>query len=303
MPAAVYPLLLLLVVFVLGSAFFKSELFGSACLAGFIFAFMVVLHHYLTLQMIGYAVASSNPYLRYFFFRSAVTVGGAAPLLLGAAWLVRERLSPWLFYTTVAAAAYSGLWTGYDEFARLAPYYPRFSLVALLGSTDLFAIVGAVVPVSVSIAALRKLRTKPGLIQPVRRAASALHGESDWLPISAAKAWFKQGGIIIGEACRPDLQPKLAGKAPLLRYDGNEGSGHLLVFAGSGGYKTTGTVVPSALEWPSGLVCLDPQPKSSGSSTRLAGASITAWWRLTRKIPLPILSTPSTGSKPRPIAP
>ncbi len=28
MPAAVYPLLLLLVVFVLGSAFFKSELFG-----------------------------------------------------------------------------------------------------------------------------------------------------------------------------------------------------------------------------------------------------------------------------------
>jgi type IV secretion system protein VirD4 len=32
----------------------------------------------------------------------------------------------------------------------------------------------------------------------------------------------------------------------------------VLVFGGSGGYKTTGTVVPSALEWKSGLVCLDP---------------------------------------------
>ena len=92
----------------------------------------------------------------------------------------------------------------------------------------------------------------------VRRAASALHGESDWFPIRRARRWFNTGGIVIGEAYRPDLQPKLAGKAPLLRYDGNTGSGHVLVFAGSGGYKTTGTVIPSALEWPSGLVCLDP---------------------------------------------
>jgi type IV secretion system protein VirD4 len=259
MPAAVYALLLLLVVYVFGSAFLKSELFGNACLVSFVFAFMVVLHHYLALQMIGHAAESSNPYLRYFFFHSAVTVGGVAPLLLlAAAWLVRDRLSPWLFYTTVAAAAYSGLWTAYDEFARLASYYPRFSLVTLLGSADLFAVVGAVVPVSLSLAAVRKARLPLTMPQRVRRAASALHGESDWLPISAAKAWFKHGGIVIGEACRPDLQPKQAGKAPLLRYDGNEGSGHLLVFAGSGGYKTTGTVVPSALEWPSGLVCLDP---------------------------------------------
>jgi type IV secretion system protein VirD4 len=270
MPAAVYALLLLLVVYVGGSAFLKSELFGCACLVGFVFAFMVVLHHYLALQMIGYAAAASNPYLRYFFFRSAVTVGGLAPLLLlVAAWLVRDRLSSWLFYTTVAAAAYSGLWTGYEEFARLAPYYPRFSLVTLLSSADLFAVVGAVVPVTLSIAAVRKARLPLTMPQRVRRAASALHGESNWLPIAAAKAWFKQGGIIVGEAYRPDLKPNLAGKAPLLRYDGNEGSGHLLVFAGSGGYKTTGTVVPSALEWPSGLVCLDP----SAEVVRLAYAA------------------------------
>jgi len=257
MPAAVYSLLLLLVVYVFGAAFFKSELFGYACIVGFIFAFMVVLHHYAQLQMIGYAVDAPTPSLRYFFFRSAVTVGGAAPLLLlAAAWLVRERLAPWLFYATLAAATYSGLWTGYDEVARLAPYYPRFSLLTLFGSTDLFAVVGAAVPVALSIAALRKSRPQLSVTQPVRRAASALHGESNWLPIAAAKEWFKRGGIIIGEAYRPDLKPQIGGKAPLLRYDGNEGSGHVLVFAGSGGYKTTGTVVPSALQWPSGLVCL-----------------------------------------------
>jgi type IV secretion system protein VirD4 len=259
MPNAVWPLLLVLVVFVLGSAFLKSEQFGYACAVGLVFAVMAVLHHYVPLGIIGDAIQVQNPYLRWFIFRSAVTVGAAAPLvLLALAWAVKDRLKPWFFYAVAAATAYSGLWTGYDEFARLAPYYPRLSLVTLLGSTDLFAVVGAVIPVALSIAAVRKTRPRRRVLSPVRPAASALHGQSDWFPIEQAKRWFDKGGIVIGEAYRPDLNPNLAGKAPLLRYDGNTGSGHVLVFAGSGGYKTTSTVVPSALEWPSGRVCLDP---------------------------------------------
>ena len=179
-------------------------------------------------------------------------------MILGLVWTVRERVHSFALYAAALATATSGLADRLRRNPRLAPYYPRFSLVTLLGYADQFAVVGAVVPVSLSIAALRKARMPLTIPQPVRRAASALHGESNWLPIAAAKEWFKRGGIIIGEACRPDLKPKLAGKAPLLRYDGNDGSGHVLVFAGSGGYKTTGTVVPSALEWRSGLVCLDP---------------------------------------------
>jgi type IV secretory pathway TraG/TraD family ATPase VirD4 len=272
LPNAVYALLLLVVVYVLGAAFFKSELFGYACAAGLLFAFMVVLHHYMALQMFGYAIQTTNPYLRYFLFRSAVTVGAVAPLLLlVVVWFSRERLKPWLVYATLAVVAYSGLWTGYDEVARLAPYYPHFSLITLLGSADLFAVVGMMVPVALSIVALRKAHSPRTLSQPVRRAASALHGESNWLPSAAAREWFKRGGIIIGEACRPDLKPKLAGKAPLLRYDGNDGSGHVLVFAGSGGYKTTGTVVPSALEWRSGLVCL--RSLSRSRPARLRGSA------------------------------
>jgi len=42
------------------------------------------------------------------------------------------------------------------------------------------------VPVALSIAALRKARLPLTIPQPVRRAASALHGESDWLPIAEA---------------------------------------------------------------------------------------------------------------------
>ncbi len=98
----------------------------------------------------------------------------------------------------------------------------------------------------------------------IRRAASSLHGDADWMDINAAAKHFSTGGLIIGEAYRPDLRPN-GGKAPLLRFDGNSGSGHILVIAGSGGYKTTGVVVPSALEWPSTLVCLDP----SGDVARL----------------------------------
>jgi type IV secretion system protein VirD4 len=259
MPNAVYLLLLILVLLVLGAAVLKTNLLGYLTLAGIVFAFMAVLHHFAQLQMIGYAVATQNPYLRYFLYRSAVTVGGAAPLLLLAAvWLYRDRFSRLLFYLTVAAVAYSGLWTGADELGRVAPYYPRYSLFNIFGVVDLFAVVGAMVPLTLSLVALREGRPQLKHAGHIRRAASALHGESNWLPIAAAKEWFKRGGIIIGEAYRPDLKPNLAGKAPLLRYDGNEGSGHVLVFAGSGGYKTTGTVVPSALEWRSGLVCLDP---------------------------------------------
>ncbi len=247
------------------AAFFKSELLGHALVVAFAMALMLVLRHYSELYVWGLAYQAQSPWARYFLANSAITVASiAAALMLGLVWLFRERFHTFALYAAAAAVATSGLTTGYDEFARLASYYPRFSLVTLLGSADIFAVVGAVVPISLSLAALRKVRPRRSIAPPVRRAASALHGESDWFPIEQAKRLFDKGGIVIGEACRSDLDPNLGGKAPLLCYDGNAGSGHVLVFAGSGGYKTSGTVVPSALEWPSGLVCLDPSAEAVG---------------------------------------
>lgn len=48
------------------------------------------------------------------------------------------------------------------------------------------------------------------------------------------------------------------GKAPLLTYKQDFDSTHMLFFAGSGGYKTTSNVVPTALRYRGPLICLDP---------------------------------------------
>jgi hypothetical protein len=162
MPAAIYPLLLLMVVYVLGAAFFKSELFGHALLLAFAMALMLVISHYAELYVWGLAYQARAPWLRSLLANSAITVASIAPVvILGLVWTVRERVHSFALYAAAIAVATSGLTTGYDEVARLAPYYPRFSLVTLLGSANLFAVIGAVVPVSLSLAALRKARPLP----------------------------------------------------------------------------------------------------------------------------------------------
>src|SRR5271167_3294007 len=99
MPAAVHPLLLLFVVFVLGSAFFKSELFGHFLLLGFAMALMMVITHYAQLYVWGLAYQARLPWLRYLLARSAITVTSIAPaIILGLVWTVRERAHSFALY-------------------------------------------------------------------------------------------------------------------------------------------------------------------------------------------------------------
>ncbi|WP_018240630.1 Ti-type conjugative transfer system protein TraG [Ensifer sp. BR816] len=101
----------------------------------------------------------------------------------------------------------------------------------------------------------------------------ALHGEADWMKLSQAEKLFAEtGGIVIGERYRVDRDIVAAqsfradsaetwgagGKSPLLCFDGSFGSSHGIVFAGSGGFKTTSVTVPTALKWGGALVVLDP---------------------------------------------
>ncbi|MGV1793633.1 Ti-type conjugative transfer system protein TraG [Rhizobium sp. A37_96] len=105
------------------------------------------------------------------------------------------------------------------------------------------------------------------------RGKRAIHGESDWMGIpEAARLFPDAGGIVIGERYRVDRDSVLAmafradvkntwgagGKSPLLCFDGSFGSSHGVVFAGSGGFKTTSVTIPTALKWGGGLVVLDP---------------------------------------------
>lgn len=101
----------------------------------------------------------------------------------------------------------------------------------------------------------------------------AIHGSADWMPMTEAKRMFgEDGGIVIGEAYRVDKDSVAShtfrademqswgagGKSPLLCFDASFGSTHGLIFAGSGGFKTTSVTIPTALKWGGGLVALDP---------------------------------------------
>jgi type IV secretion system protein VirD4 len=88
----------------------------------------------------------------------------------------------------------------------------------------------------------------------------------------AAKLFPEAGGIVIGEGYRVDRDSVATvsfradnkdtwgagGKPPLLCFDGSFGSSHGIVFAGSGGFKTTSVTIPTALKWGGSLVVLDP---------------------------------------------
>ena len=101
----------------------------------------------------------------------------------------------------------------------------------------------------------------------------ALHGEADWMTLPEADRLFPAtGGIVVAERYRVDRDSVAGvsfradtnetwgagGKSPLLCFDGSFGSSHGIVFAGSGGYKTTSVTIPTALKWGSSLIVLDP---------------------------------------------
>lgn len=105
------------------------------------------------------------------------------------------------------------------------------------------------------------------------RGKRAMHGEADWMPLKDAEKLFPDtGGIVIGERYRVDRdgaavmafrsdQPEtwgVGGQSGLLCFDGSFGSSHGIVFAGSGGYKTTSVTIPTALKWGGSLILLDP---------------------------------------------
>jgi type IV secretion system protein VirD4 len=101
----------------------------------------------------------------------------------------------------------------------------------------------------------------------------ALHGEAGWMKLPEAEKLFPDvGGIVVGERYRVDRDSVsgvsfradtkdtwgAGGRSPLLCFDGSFGSSHGIVFAGSGGFKTTSVTIPTALKWGGSLVVPDP---------------------------------------------
>jgi type IV secretion system protein VirD4 len=225
------------------------------------FLITVLVRDYAGVYLMHLASSTASPYWRIVIARSSVTAEAVAPalLLLGAIVLLEagvvRRANVFL---AAGVTLGSGVLTAWQAVVPLMVYYPRYPISTLIAALDPYAQAGFYLAFFSALLAVKKARETQATGPLWQRSPSNLHGNSDWMPISAARRRFQTGGIIIGEAYRPDRERNCAGKAPLLRYNGNIGSGHCLVFAGSGGYKTTGIGIPCALEWSDALVYLDP---------------------------------------------
>ena len=115
-------------------------------------------------------------------------------------------------------------------------------------------------------------KTKTGA-EKAKRSRQTVHGDAQFMSMKEAGELFPDGpGICLGERYRPDQDETAGsyflpdkpetwgkgGKSPLMCFNGNFGSTHGLIFAGSGAFKTTGLVLPTAIKWPSSMVVLDP---------------------------------------------
>ncbi|PRA80182.1 Ti-type conjugative transfer system protein TraG [Ochrobactrum sp. MYb29] len=169
------------------------------------------------------------------------------------------------FFVVIGAYAFR-------EYSRLSPYVElrRMTWAELMPYVDAFVVAGGILGFAACAFAAR---LSLGKTQTVKRAKKASFGDADWMPMKlAAELLPADGEVVIGERYRVDedtvrnIQFKPSdkttwgqgGKSPLLTYNLDFDSTHMLFFAGSGGFKTTSNVIPTALRYSGPIVCLDP---------------------------------------------
>lgn len=209
--------------------------------------------------VLPYAAASATGIVFLFTAKGAIAIRSAGlGVLLGAA-------------TTFVIACLREV----ERFSLLRDAFPAGT--SILRHADPTTATGATLAAMVGLFAARvMLRGNAAFaISKPRRVGGkrAIHGEATWMTLRDAKRLFpRSGGIVVGEAYRVDkdsvgerrFRPEdrqtwgVGGKSPLLCFDASFGSTHGLVFAGSGGFKTTSVAIPTALKWGGGLVMLDP---------------------------------------------
>ncbi len=230
----------------------------------------------------------------YWFLRAApmpmLLFGPLAGLL--AVWaLPMHRRRPVAMTSLLCFLAVVGFYS-LREYGRLAPSVQRGVATwnYALSYLDMVVVIGALCGfMAVAVSA----RTSTIVPEQVKRARRATFGDADWLSMSAAGKLFPPDGeIVVGERYRVDkkivhdlpFDPNdsstwgQGGKAPLLTFGQDFDSTHMLFFAGSGGYKTTSNVVPTALRYTGPLICLDPStevaPMVVEHRTRVLGRDV-----------------------------
>lgn len=195
-------------------------------------------------------------------------------ILFGTAGSPAIRYAGWGVAGGAAVAAAVATWR---EANRLASFANVVQPDTILSYFDPATMVGAAIALGAGLFGLRVglhgNRAFAGKTPKRISGARAIHGASNWMGQGETKTLFPEiGGIVIGERYRVD-QDVVAerafraddkeswgagGTAPLLCFDCAFGSTHGIVFAGSGGFKTTSVTIPTALKWGHSLVVLDP---------------------------------------------
>jgi len=197
--------------------------------------------------------------------------GAAAPaiaLALGAKARTADRMtlaatSTLIFLTGTTVVAVPTIQ------AQLVQAAPGERLRAIVGLDPVFLVAFAAGAACLGLLVRLTLEGDEGFTRP---RASVL-GDARWMSMREAKSLFPPTGkVVVGEAYGPwkerygstDMVPSnprtwsSGGKHQVLFYDFTWGSTHMLVFAGSGGFKTTSTVIPTARYYPGSMVILDP---------------------------------------------
>ncbi|MGE4409592.1 MAG: Ti-type conjugative transfer system protein TraG [Sphingobium sp.] len=209
----------------------------------------------------------------YWFVRSSPLIVFIPPALAGlivVALMPRHQRLPValinLALVVCIACAYA-----WREYVRLSPFAEQgMTFEELSQYLSAFAIGGGAVALAIAGAGARLATFVPDRVKRVKRGSI---GDAHWMDMRRAQKLFPaDGDIVLGEAYRVDKDviaevefvaddPTTWGKggrAPLLCYRYGNDSGHLLFFAGSGGYKTTANVIPTGLTYKGPLVCFDP---------------------------------------------
>ncbi|WP_208431448.1 Ti-type conjugative transfer system protein TraG [Bartonella doshiae] len=158
------------------------------------------------------------------------------------------------------------------EIKRLSPYVDQLGITwsYALRFMDSMVIFGTIIGVFLLV--IQAIIASPHT-NNIKRAKKGIFGDASWMNLrEAAKIFPANGQIVVGERYRVD-QDRVrdipfapgnkttwgkGGTAPLLTFNLDFGSTHMIFFAGSGGYKTTSTVVPTCLTYPGSIICLDP---------------------------------------------
>lgn len=214
------------------------------------------------------------PHQQYWFLRSLPLASLLVPSLLMLSIIALLKLHRRRIPALATFACYLFVLGIHvlHEYLRLVPYVAQKHMTwpQLMHHVDGFVVAGGILGF---VACAAAARLSLGTSGKVKRARIASFGDADWMTMKkAAEIFPADGEIVIGERYRVDqdivsvvqFNPGAratwgkGGKAPLLTYKLNFDSTHMLFFAGSGGYKTTSNIIPTALRYSGPIVCLDP---------------------------------------------